>query len=90
MVLGTKNFQLKSDRININELFKNKNLENLVIIYDYRIKEIDGIISCLMKAATRYRIKVNKPRKILLPKDNFYNNPKKAKDFVSDFDAKEV
>lgn len=43
-----------------------------------------------MDAAKKFRIKINKPRKIHLPKDNFYNNPKKAKEFVSDFHEKEI
>ena len=44
IVLGQKSLQLKSDRINIKDLFKSQNLDNWVIIYDFKIKEIDQII----------------------------------------------
>ena len=43
-----------------------------------------------MTAAKSFSIKINKPKIILLPKDNFYNTTKKAKEFIGDFDAKEV
>ena len=64
--------QIKGDRINIKELAKTKNIDNWVFFFDYRLgKEHVTVIKNLMKAASRYKIKISQPKKVLqIPKNN--------------------
>lgn len=74
IVIDKKTINLKSDRINIKELYSKKDLTNLVILYDFKIKEINQIIDNITKAAKTYKINVDKPRLIKLPKEDYFNN----------------
>ena len=64
-----------NDKIRYNNLYNKKDLTNWVIIYDFKHKDfIDGIVNCMIKASGSFGMKLHQPKKIILPKEQYYSN----------------
>lgn len=78
IIVKGKSLQLKGNTIHVKELAESKDLEEWVVIHDFRIKEVNQIINTLAKIAGDLMVTVKKPTVLVLPKDDHFNSPEKA------------
>ena len=91
IMTGKGGFNLKTDRLNINNLEKKKNLKNWIIIYDEKMhNHLETLKNNLKQCAKRFDIKISNPLEKILPSAKYYKSKKFAKEFIKEFHKEEL